>query len=188
MLFKNCEELMKVTRHIDKVLNAQSLEEVQKNRLRLKASIASVRWLSLQACAFRGHDEAPTSSNRGNFIEMANAGRGINQIGNLHRSGSTRWSSHFDSICSLIDMYGATISVLGSIVEEGNSTSLRGEATERSFLAMELVKTALRNKMEEEFLADSMMLYIERDLVEDIDSDSIIDEFYSIKNRRLQLK
>ncbi|KAK1398115.1 Zinc finger MYM-type protein [Heracleum sosnowskyi] len=61
---QNCEELMKVTGHIDKVLNAQSLEEVQKNRLRLKASIESVRWLSLQACAFRGHDEAPTSSNR----------------------------------------------------------------------------------------------------------------------------
>ncbi|KAK1362664.1 hypothetical protein POM88_047138 [Heracleum sosnowskyi] len=255
---QNCEELMKVTGRIDKVLNAQSLEEVQKNRLKLKASIES-----LQACAFRGHDDAPTSSNRGNFIEMVkfcgrmnddisdivlerasenakytsptiqkeilhifanrvrrkireevgdskfcilvdeakdssnkedmsiilrfvdrlgilrerffeiihvpnttaatlkekipivlsrynlhssdmrgqgydgasnmsgerDTGRGINQIGNLHRSGSTRWSSHFDSICSLIDMYGATISVLGSIVEEGNSTSLRGEAT-----------------------------------------------------------
>ncbi|KAK1405389.1 hypothetical protein POM88_004994 [Heracleum sosnowskyi] len=60
--------------------------------------------------------------------------------------------------------------------------------TEHSFSAMKLVKTALRNKMEEEFLTDSMMFYSERDLVEDIDSDSIIDEFYSIKNRRLQLK
>jgi hypothetical protein len=40
------------------------------------------------------------------------SGRGANQIGNLHRSGTTRWSSHFDSICSLIDMYGATITVL----------------------------------------------------------------------------
>ncbi|XP_074337203.1 uncharacterized protein LOC141674394 [Apium graveolens] len=55
-------------------------------------------------------------------------GRGINQIGNLHRSGATRWSSHFDYICSLIDMYGATISVLESVVEEGTSSSLRGEA------------------------------------------------------------
>ena len=34
-------------------------------------------------------------------------GRGANQIGNLHRSGSTRWSSHFDSICSLIDILNA---------------------------------------------------------------------------------
>ena len=41
--------------------------------------------------------------------------------------------------------------------------------------------------MEEEFLADSMMIYIEQELVEDIDLDSIIDEFYSTKHRRLQL-
>jgi hypothetical protein len=55
-------------------------------------------------------------------------GREANQIGNLHRSGTTRWSSHFDSICSLIDMYGATITVLESMVQEGSSNSIRGEA------------------------------------------------------------
>ena len=33
---------------------------------------------------------------------------------------------------------------------------------------MKHVKIVLRNKMEEEFLADSMMIYIERELVEDI--------------------
>jgi len=48
-------------------------------------------------------------------------------------------------------------------------------------------KTVLRNKMKEEFLEDSMIIYIERELVEDIDSDSIIDEFYSTKHRRVQL-
>jgi hypothetical protein len=54
--------------------------------------------------------------------------------------------------------------------------------TERAFSAMKHVKTVLRNKMEEEFLADSIMIYIERELVKDIDSDSIIDEFYSTKH------
>ncbi|XP_052309185.1 uncharacterized protein LOC18099636 [Populus trichocarpa] len=54
-------------------------------------------------------------------------GRGANQIGNLHRSGTTHWSSHFDSICSLIDMYGATITVLESMVQEGSSNSIHGE-------------------------------------------------------------
>ncbi|XP_034897677.1 uncharacterized protein [Populus alba] len=298
---KSAGDLMKVSRHIDKVLNAQTVEEVQKNRLRLMTTIESVRWLSLQACTFRGHDESSTSNNRGNFLEMirlmgrlnvdiddvvlekapknakytsptiqkeilhilANkvrkkiceevrdakfcilvdeakdasnkeqmaivlrfvdiqgqgydgasnmcgawnglqalflrdcpyayyvhcfahrlqlalvatagneisiwlffsklttiinlicaspkhhielhyaqaieiahmvatgereTGRGANQIGNLHQSGTTRWSSHFDSICSLIDMYGATITVLESMVQEGSSNSIRGEA------------------------------------------------------------
>ena len=41
------EELMKVTGHIDKLLNVQSLEEVEKNRLRLKITIESVQYLSL---------------------------------------------------------------------------------------------------------------------------------------------
>jgi ribosomal protein L31E len=59
--------------------------------------------------------------------------------------------------------------------------------TERAFSAMKHVKTVLRNKMEKEFLADSMMIYIERELDEDIDSNSIIDELYYTKHRRVQL-
>ena len=41
--------------------------------------------------------------------------------------------------------------------------------------------------MKEEFLADFMMIYIERKLVEDINSDSIINELYSIKYQMVQL-
>ena len=59
--------------------------------------------------------------------------------------------------------------------------------TERAFSAMKLVKTTLRNKMEEDFLTDSMIIYIERELSENIDNDTIIKEFYSKKNRRAQL-
>ncbi|XP_057461087.1 uncharacterized protein LOC130751498 [Actinidia eriantha] len=167
-------------------------------------------------------------------------GRGANQIGTLHRAGTTRWSSHFNSMCSLIDMYGANIKVLENMVEAGTSNSIRGEAggdlivmrsfefemhylrcqlehyevdvlhhqefqnmstiselcrrlvetnksqyyylidrlirlvltlpvttatTERAFSAMKHVKTALRNKMEDEFLADSMIIYIKRELL-----------------------
>jgi len=55
-------------------------------------------------------------------------GKVANQIDNLHRSGTTHWSSHFDSICSLIDMYGATITVLVSMVQEGSSNSIHEEA------------------------------------------------------------
>jgi hypothetical protein len=59
--------------------------------------------------------------------------------------------------------------------------------TEWTFSIMKHVKTVFRNKIKEEFLMDSMMMYIERELVEDIDSDSIIDEFYSTKHQRVQL-
>ncbi|XP_047340898.1 zinc finger MYM-type protein 1-like [Impatiens glandulifera] len=56
-------------------------------------------------------------------------GRGCNQIGNLLRSGKTRWSSNFDSLCSMVDMYGSVITVLENMVDEGSSNSIRGEAS-----------------------------------------------------------
>ena len=49
-------------------------------------------------------------------------GREANQIGNLHQSETTWWSSHFDSICDLIDIYGETIIVLESMVQERSSS------------------------------------------------------------------
>jgi len=33
-----------------------------------------------------------------NFGNECETGKGVNQIGNLHQSGTTWWSSHFDSI------------------------------------------------------------------------------------------
>jgi len=67
---KSCEDLKQQSQHIDKLLNAQSTEQIQNNRLRVKTSIDVVRWLAFQGCAFRGHDETPDSKNRGNFLEM----------------------------------------------------------------------------------------------------------------------
>ena len=55
---------------------------------------------------------------------------------------------------------------------------------ERAFLVMKVVKNDLCNKMDNEFLTDCIVVYIERDNVEGFDCDSIIDDFYSLKNRR----
>ena len=60
--------------------------------------------------------------------------------------------------------------------------------TERVFSAMKIVKTILRNKMEEEYLRDSMLINIEREYAEDVDVDEVIDEFYAQKHRRSQLR
>uniref|UniRef100_A0A2N9HA84 TTF-type domain-containing protein n=1 Tax=Fagus sylvatica TaxID=28930 RepID=A0A2N9HA84_FAGSY len=64
------EDLMKHSRHVDKLFKKQSSKEIQDNRLRLKASIDSVQWLALQGYAFRGHDQSLDSINRGNFVEL----------------------------------------------------------------------------------------------------------------------
>ena len=57
---------------------------------------------------------------------------------------------------------------------------------ERAFLAMKIVKIRLRNKMEDEFLLDNLVVYIEREIAENFTIDSILDDFRSLKERRLQ--
>jgi hypothetical protein len=56
--------------HIENVIAAKDKEKVERNRLRLKVSVAVVKWLAFQACAYRGHDESAQSKNKGNFLEM----------------------------------------------------------------------------------------------------------------------
>nr|KAJ0203223.1 hypothetical protein LSAT_V11C500276980 [Lactuca sativa] len=56
--------------------------------------------------------------------------------------------------------------------------------TERSFSAMNLIKTRLRNKMEDEFLNDSLVLHFERELAEKISLETIIEDFKNAKDRR----
>ena len=57
-----------------------------------------------------------------------------------------------------------------------------------SILCYETCKKTLQNKMEDEFLVDCLIIYIERKLAENIDSYSIINNFYFIKNRKTPLK
>ncbi|PIA36735.1 hypothetical protein AQUCO_03200003v1 [Aquilegia coerulea] len=67
---RSCEDLVRVSQHVNNLVIRQSKEDVMKNRLRLKTTIEIVKWLALQGCAFRGRDETVTSENRGNFIEL----------------------------------------------------------------------------------------------------------------------
>jgi hypothetical protein len=51
-----------------------------------------------------------------------------------------------------------------------------------------MLKPCFCNEIKDEFLAYFMMIYIEREFAEDIDSDSITNEFYSTKYGRVQLR
>ncbi|KAL4362965.1 hypothetical protein GQ457_04G016530 [Hibiscus cannabinus] len=59
--------------------------------------------------------------------------------------------------------------------------------TERAFSVMKIAKTSLRNKMEDEFLSDYLIVYIEKEIAEKFTFDSIIDDFDSTKIRRFHL-
>ena len=57
--------------------------------------------------------------------------------------------------------------------------------TKRAFSAIKVVKTNLRNKLENNFLTDSLMLYIEKDIASTFSLDSIVDDFEDLKERRV---
>ncbi|KAM3271718.1 hypothetical protein ACQJBY_042113 [Aegilops geniculata] len=56
--------------HIEQLMERQTTTDIRANRLRLRATIDTLRWLAFQACPFQGHDESVGSKNQGNFLEM----------------------------------------------------------------------------------------------------------------------
>ncbi|XP_071725077.1 uncharacterized protein [Rutidosis leptorrhynchoides] len=57
--------------------------------------------------------------------------------------------------------------------------------TERSFSAMNIIKNKLRNKIADEFLSDFLLVYIEKEIAEAIDVESIVNDFRDMKTGRL---
>uniref|UniRef100_A0A8R7PJQ8 HAT C-terminal dimerisation domain-containing protein n=1 Tax=Triticum urartu TaxID=4572 RepID=A0A8R7PJQ8_TRIUA len=55
--------------------------------------------------------------------------------------------------------------------------------TERAFSAMKVVKTRLQNKMEDMFLRDCLLIYIEKEIAVGFSTDAIIDEFNTTDRR-----
>ncbi|KAL7205137.1 hypothetical protein ACSBR2_018124 [Camellia fascicularis] len=66
-------------------------------------------------------------------------------------------------------------------------SSVSTVTTARAFSAMKIVKTRLRNRMEDNFLSSYLLTYVDKDIARDFDVDSIIDAFYIMKERRAQL-
>ena len=50
---------------------------------------------------------------------------------------------------------------------------------------MKAIKTNLQNKMEYDFLTDSLMLYSEKDITLTFSLNSIIDDFEDLKERQV---
>jgi hypothetical protein len=57
--------------------------------------------------------------------------------------------------------------------------------TEQAFLVMKIIKTKLRNKMEDEFFEDNLLIYIEKKIAKSFNSELILDDFVSLRPRRM---
>ena len=57
-------------------------------------------------------------------------------------------------------------------------------SVERAFSAMNIVKTRLRNRMEDEWMNDNLVTYIERDVFKEVSNEAIMQRFQTMKTRR----
>ena len=58
---------------------------------------------------------------------------------------------------------------------------------ERVFSAMNIVKNRLHNRMGDEWMKNSLIVYIEKDIFDCIDNETIMQNFQTMKTRRGQL-
>lgn len=58
---------------------------------------------------------------------------------------------------------------------------------ERSFSAMKIIKSKLRNKIADDWFNNLMVCYIERELFKSLDEATILRRFQNIKTRKMQL-
>ncbi|XP_061365769.1 uncharacterized protein LOC133309045 [Gastrolobium bilobum] len=59
--------------------------------------------------------------------------------------------------------------------------SVSTASSEHAFSAMKIVKTRLRNKMEDDFLANNLVVYIEREIAKNFTTNSILEDFVNLK-------
>ncbi|BBN14073.1 hypothetical protein MPTK1_6g08630 [Marchantia polymorpha subsp. ruderalis] len=114
----------------------------------------------------------------------------------------TKWKTHFVSVCRVLDLYDLVVKVLEIIVEDATVTHSKAEtsrlflvlilpvsdvSTRRSLSTLKIVKMRLRNKMEDEYLAHAISLFVERKLAQGITTDVFIEKFQALSTRHLQL-
>ncbi|XP_062114795.1 uncharacterized protein LOC133826804 [Humulus lupulus] len=90
-----------------------------------------------------------------------------------------------DDICNLAEKYYPDDFSEQEVVRL--RIELQHSTTERAFSIMKIIKIKLRNKMEDSFLNDCLIVCIEKEIATKFSTESIIDEFASIKNRQAQL-
>ena len=64
-----------------------------------------------------------------------------------------------------------------SFFEKKRKNIDNSQPTKRAFSAMKIVKTRLCNRMEDDFLANYLIVYIEKEIAERFTIDMIIDDF-----------
>ncbi|CAN6715960.1 unnamed protein product [Malus baccata var. baccata] len=91
-------------------------------------------------------------------------------------------------VCSSSDF--SQLEGIGDLAKKNGGdkdASIATASVERAFSVMNIVKGPLRNKMGDQWLSDSLLVYIERDIFACIENEAIMLRFQNMKPRRGQL-
>ncbi|XP_070004775.1 uncharacterized protein [Nicotiana sylvestris] len=66
--------------------------------------------------------------------------------------------------------------------------SVATTTVERAFSAMKLIKSELRNRMNDEFMSGCLVPYVEREMFNSVSDETIMNRFHEMKTRRVQLE
>ncbi|CAH9107665.1 unnamed protein product, partial [Cuscuta epithymum] len=108
------------------------------------------------------------------FVKSSPQFSSLQTIGDLaKRMVETEWHTTYRLVYRLIQ--------LALILHVTTAT------VERSFSTMKFIKNDLRNKIGEEFLTDSLVCYIEKDIFVKVENEDIMRRFQSMAPRRHRL-
>ncbi|XP_026440104.1 uncharacterized protein LOC113338926 [Papaver somniferum] len=94
---------------------------------------------------------------------------------------------NISSLCEWLAKNGksTTYSLIHRVIELVLTLPVSTATEERVFSAMKIIKTRLRSKMGDEFLGDSLIVLIEKEIAKKFSIDSMIDDFRDLKERRV---
>ncbi|KAH1046247.1 hypothetical protein J1N35_037031 [Gossypium stocksii] len=99
-----------------------------------------------------------------------------------HQSTELQKSSIVAKLCQVLAKTNkSSIYSLDKIIRLVLTLPVCIATTEQVFLAMKIMKTRLRNRIEDNFFSTYFMAYIEKEIAREISTDSIIDEFGLMK-------
>ncbi|XP_004308301.1 PREDICTED: zinc finger MYM-type protein 1-like [Fragaria vesca subsp. vesca] len=170
------------------IVNAMDLVKICKRKLQ---DLRDNGWDSLldQVVIFCGKENIMFPNMSEKHICKGKSKRKSPEITNLHYY-------RFDFFCAVIDLQ---LQELNNHFNEGKSRTymfvyklitlalvlpVATATVERAFSAMNIVKNRTRNRMEDQWLNDSLTMYLEKDIFNDIDNEAIIQRFQNMATRR----
>ena len=108
----------------------------------------------------------------------------------VHNHPHLKNSSTLSELCTRLHETGksSTYPLFDRLIRLVLTLPVSTATSERAFSAMKIVKTRLRNTMNDDFLKNCLLVNTEREIADTFSTDTIIDDFYSVKQRRAQLK